>query len=67
MDDQLERIGQLIDKADNYLEFAKDSPPSVFPPSVRLDAMGVGLAKIRQELFEIYTSLGGEDVWTMGE
>lgn len=63
-EEQLERIGQLIDKADNYLEYTKDT---VFtrnlPTAMRMDAMATGLKDIRAELLAIFVENGGANLW----
>lgn len=60
VDELIERLGQLIDKVDNYLEYRKGG---AWPLAMRADAMGTGLDEIRQEILAIYEGLGGDDVW----
>lgn len=61
----LDRIGSLIDTADNYLVYGNlNSIDNPFPDAIRIDAMTHGLEEIRDELRAIYFKLGGEDVWT---
>ena len=60
LDSVLERIGSLIDTVDNFRQYGFENP---FTPKQRLDAMAYGLNSIRDELFDIYTDMGGEDVW----
>ena len=54
----VERLGLLVDKADNFLMY-KVAMPNL-PPSVKIDALIHGLTEIRQELRAIYHEMGGE-------
>lgn len=57
----IERMGQLIDKCDNFLTY----PDNKFMPlPMRADAMGHGLKEIRAELLAIYLAAGGTDEWS---
>jgi hypothetical protein len=60
----VEHLGQLIDTADNYLEYTKDTTfTKMLPPAMRLEALGTGLKDVRSKVFEIYSALGGENHW----
>lgn len=59
--EQLEALGQLIDKADNYLSW-KDNTFAL--PQMKLEAYETGLADVRDSLKEFYFANGGEDVWS---
>lgn len=56
----LERLGQLIDKADNYLEYPKNKYMAI---PMRMDALTHGLMEIRAEILAVYLEAGGEDHW----
>jgi len=56
--DPVERIGMLVDKADNFLMYK--IMMEHLHPSVKINALLHGLAEIRQELRDIYHELGGE-------
>lgn len=58
-ENQLERIGQLIDTVENHLALQGDP----MPIQIRADAAKSGLSDIRDELKKIYFEAGGEDVW----
>ncbi len=57
--DTLERLGQLIDKADNYLAAAT----LPLPPRMHVEGLTTGLREIRAELLAIYLAAGGENEW----
>jgi hypothetical protein len=58
-DEQLEQIGLLADKADNF-HGASQLP---LPPQMHVKQLSVGMKEIRNELREIHTAISGEDVW----
>lgn len=58
-EDTLERLGQLIDKADNYLAAASLRLPS----QMHVEGLTTGLREIRAELLAIYLAAGGENEW----
>ena len=58
-EEQIERIGQLIDTVDNHLAMQGNH----MPDSIRAAAAKAGLSDIRDELKKIYFDAGGEDVW----
>ena len=60
-DEQLETLGQLIDKAENYLAWKENLGA---PVQVKKQAYEVGLADLRNELRVFYFANGGEDVWS---
>lgn len=53
--EQLEQIGLLIDKCDNYLATTKLR----LPPEMTIDSLMTGLKEVRNELFDIYKGNGG--------
>lgn len=55
----LERIGQMVDTAENGL--AATAIP--LPPSVHVEGLKAVLAKLRDEAKAIYLASGGEDWW----
>ena len=55
-EDQLDRVGQLSDKAENFL--ALFTP--FMPDAMKLDAAKTGLQEIRDAARELYKELGGE-------
>lgn len=57
---QLERLGELVDTCDNFLAWM-DNPAA--PISMKLDAIAIGLGKVRANIKELYTELGGSDEW----
>ena len=56
---QLEKLGRLADKADNYLQWAYNPAPD----SLKIDAMKTGLAELSEELKALYIELGGSNPW----
>ena len=62
-DEQMESLGMLVDKADNYLALQENH---YLPPHARIDAAVQGLVELRDELLSFYLNNGGEDVWTAG-
>lgn len=62
--DQLERLGRLIDQADNYLQYAIGGDMDRLPTGMRLDALSLGLKEIRAEMLAIYLEAGGTDEWS---
>jgi len=56
--DTTERIGMLVDKADNYLMYKVAMHH--LPLALKINALLHGLTEIRQELRAIYHELGGE-------
>jgi hypothetical protein len=60
-EEQLETLGQLVDKAENYLAW-KDNPHA--PIQMKKEAYETGLSQIRDELKKFYFENGGEDVWS---
>ena len=55
--DQLEQLGSLIDKADNYLALVKIS--SV----LHVDALQHGLTEIRTGMHDLYVAIAKDDPW----
>ena len=58
--DQVEKIGELADKADAFLELIYNV---AMTPKMKVDAAQTGFSEIRDALKELYIELGGEDVW----
>jgi len=54
---QRDRIGQLVDKADNYLGALKLQ----LPAHIHFDGCRAGFEEIRAEASAIYRELGGEE------
>jgi uncharacterized protein with HEPN domain len=60
----VEQLGQLIDTADNYLEYTKDTTfTKMLPQSMRMEALCMGLKEVRTKVFEIHGAIGGENHW----
>jgi hypothetical protein len=57
--DFVERLGQLVDKIDNFLTYEK-----VGPDNLARKALVSGLRDLREEVLQIYFQMGGEDVWS---
>jgi hypothetical protein len=58
-DDQLERLGQLIDTADNYLAAASLR----LPAAMHVEGLTAGIRELRAEILAIYLDAGGENHW----
>ena len=56
---QLSTIGELADKADNYLGVAA----LPMPDSVKVDGLNQGLTELSEELKSLYIELSGENPW----
>jgi hypothetical protein len=63
----LEILGELVDTADNYLEYGVGGGMSGLPPGMRIDAPTNGLKAIRKEIKALYIVEGGEDRWSKYE
>lgn len=63
----VELLGQAIDKADNYLEYAPGGGMVGLPVPTRVLALAQGMAEVRQSLLDAYYALGGDDVWDDGK
>ena len=59
----LERLGRMVDEAENYIGFSK----LMLPPVDTVDALLTGIKALRDEVKAIYLSEGGEDVWEIGD
>jgi hypothetical protein len=60
----LNDLGELIDKADNFLEYgSKKAGFARLPITMRLDALTTGLEEIRAEVKRLYLANGGTDEW----
>lgn len=57
--DQLDRLGRLADKADNFSHAAK----MPLPDSVHKTCLLEGMGDIRNELRAIYVEASGENPW----
>ena len=64
-EETLERIGMLVDKAENYLAMQKMN----LPPMLAIDGLKQGVTEIRDELKVLYEDLGGdvEETWPLGD
>jgi hypothetical protein len=64
-DEQLERIGQLADKADNFLTYADSAHgfAASLSTTMRFEALKTGLTELRDELRAAVVEIGGEDPW----
>ena len=58
----LERLGILVDTADNYSMYVED-PLWLHKDSLTQGALRQGFKVIREEAKALYIALGGEDVW----
>jgi len=58
--ENLEKLGLLIDKLDNLMQAAK----MPLPAALHLEGLLPALPEIRAEIMEVYTTEGGEDVWS---
>jgi len=61
--EQLDRIGQLADKADNFLQYAHGPFANAVPAATRFDALRTGLTELRDQLKAVVVEVGGEDPW----
>lgn len=55
----IEEIGELADTADNFLVYATDAMGRL-PMDNRIDALNIGLTKIRDHLRALYITGGGD-------
>ena len=60
---QLDSIGQLADKADNFLQYAHGAFADRVPTATRFDALKVGLTELRDDLKNIVIEVSGENPW----
>lgn len=60
LDTALDELACRIDEADNYLAYSANPFMDLV---VLKDVYLAGLMSLRKHLFELYTKLGGEDVW----
>ena len=59
MVDEIDRIGRLVDTADNYLALDKLN----MPIEMKLDAFKTGLRELSRDLKALYVELAGENPW----
>lgn len=59
-DELIERLGKMVDKAQQYVDAAKLPEPS----KTRVDGLRRGLAELRDEARALYLAAGGVDVWS---
>ena len=59
-DELLERLGELVEKAERQAMAAKQRSSS----KARFDALRSGLIEVRDDLKRLYLDAGGEDVWS---
>lgn len=57
--ENLEKLGQLIDRLDNLMMASK----LPLPATLHLEGILPALPEIRAEIMEVYTDEGGENVW----
>ena len=62
-EEYLERLGHLVDKAENYLALGRSNIPAI----VLLDGLEQGIIELRDEIKGIYFDAGGDDVWDLGD
>lgn len=55
---EIEQIGLLADKAENYAEYA-DKSMAALSPAMRLDALGSGMRALCDDLRKLYVVAGG--------
>lgn len=58
-DDNLEKLGLLIDKLDNFT-VAMSMP---LPDRIHIESIKTLLPEMREEVLDVYTDEGGENVW----
>jgi len=56
-EEQLEQLGQLVDKADNYLALVTPSS------AMQIEALKQGLTEIRLGLHDLYLTFADDDPW----
>ncbi len=56
---QLETLGQLVDKAENFLSLQK----MPIPEKMRVESLIQAVTELRDEIKSFYLENGGEDVW----
>jgi hypothetical protein len=59
-DELIERLGKLVDTADNYVA-ASTLPVG---PKTHLEGLKHGMVEVRDEIKKLYFAAGGEDVWS---
>lgn len=59
MVDEIDRIGRLVDAADNYLALEKLN----MPIEMKLDAFKTGLRELSRDLKALYVELADENPW----
>lgn len=59
--ENIEAIGQLADRADNFAAAVK----LPLPPKVHADQLAEGMREISRELKRIYVEVTGENPWDM--
>lgn len=60
MSELIESLGKIVDQCDNFLSFRDNHH---MPAPMKIGALAHGLKDVRQAVFEVYTSLGGENHW----
>lgn len=58
-DEQLEQIGLLADKANNFTGAAQ----LPLPPHIHVEQLSSGMASLRDELRAVYRAVSGDDPW----
>jgi hypothetical protein len=58
-DEQLEQIGLLADKANNFTGAAQ----LPLPPKMHVEQLSIGMADIRDELRGLYQAITGDNPW----
>lgn len=67
--DIIETLGEIVESCMNYAEYGtKPIHPALsgLPEDMRIDALSNGLADAQKRIMDLYTELGGDDVWSMG-
>lgn len=55
--ERLDRLGQLVDKCDNYLAYKGNR---LFGHDLKIGAYESGLTELRKEILALYVELGGD-------
>jgi hypothetical protein len=59
VEEQIERLGQLADEADNLIAASK----LAMPPAFHVDQLRKGLRKLSEQIKALVVEIGGEDPW----
>lgn len=63
--EQLDRLGQMADTADNFLVYADSTHGFAknVPTETRFDALKTGLTEIRDKIKSLVVEVSGDDPW----